>query len=66
MINQETKTRTSKIGKLPVVVLPLSDYDKIKEDLAILQSKTLRNKIATARKEKRVYSALEVKKILGL
>ena len=66
MINQETKIKTNKIGKLPVVVLPLSDYEKIKEDLAMSQSKNLRKKIAAARKEKKVYSALEVKKILGL
>jgi len=42
----------TKIGKEPAVVLPLAEYERPREDLEILRSKTLRKKIATVRKEK--------------
>ena len=58
--------KIEKIGKLPVVILPLADYERMKEDLEILQSKKLAKDIEKARKERKLYSAPQVKKILGL
>lgn len=52
-----------------VVVLPLPEYEKLKEDLEILQSKKLLSEIAKARKEAKqggLLSLREVKKKLGL
>lgn len=52
-----------------VVVLPLPEYEKLKEDLEILQSKKLFSEITKARKEAkqgRLLTLKEVKKKLGL
>lgn len=57
-----------KIGKRPVVVLPLETWREIEgclEDLKMSRSETFRKNIAKARKEKKVYSSLEVKRLLG-
>ncbi len=40
-----------KIGKLPLVVLPLGDYEKMKEDLEMFYSKKLPKEIKKAREE---------------
>ena len=45
------RVKTQKIGKLPVVVLPLDYFEKIKEDLEMYQSKKLRKEIVKARME---------------
>ena len=60
---------TTRLGELPVVILPLEEYEKMKEDLEMLQSKTLAGKIKKAREEVirgKIYSVNEVKKILNL
>lgn len=64
-----SKTKTQKIGKEPVVVLPLSVWEKIAEyleDAEMAKSQSLKKKIFKARSEKKTYSSLQVKKILGL
>lgn len=62
-------TQVKKIGRTPVVILSLDAWKKIEdklEDLEMLQSKTLRKKITKARKEKKIYSSSQVKKLLGI
>jgi len=44
-----------------VVILPLEEYERIKEDLEMLQSKRLAKEIEKARKEKR---SIALEKIL--
>ena len=58
-----------KIGKLPVVVLPLKTWEALEnylEDLEIKSSSFLRKKIAKARREKMLYSVTEVKRMTGI
>jgi PHD/YefM family antitoxin component YafN of YafNO toxin-antitoxin module len=65
----ETKSARYDIGKLPVVILPLEDYEKIKEELEMFNSKALPGKIKKAREEIRNGKGLtmeEVKKQLKL
>ena len=57
------------IGKKPVVILPLSEWENIKEyieDLEMKASLILRKKIAAARKEKKLYSSSEARRMLGV
>lgn len=61
------------IGKRPVVVLPLEQYEQIKakldlfeEDWDMIRSSVLKLAIARARKEKKLYSSAEVKSTLKL
>ena len=57
----------STIGKKPVVVVPLEEWNKIEsvlEDLEMMSSAAYQKKIATTRKEKRLYSSAEIKKLL--
>lgn len=65
--------KPQKLGKEPVVILPLEDYEKIRvslealqEDLEMAQSKFLRVAIFKARSEKRLYAMADVKKLLKL
>lgn len=63
------KIKSHKIGKTPIVLLPLPLWEDIEdrlEELEMLRSVTLREKIAKARLEKRRYPAAHVKKLLGL
>ena len=63
------QTISNKIGKVPVVVLPLEEYEKMKEDLEMLLSKTLPRSIKKARKdfkENKVFNLSEVKRLLNL
>lgn len=63
------KIKTQKIGKAPVVIVPLKLWENLSqklEDFEIFYSPSLRKKIATSRKEKRLYSDAQVKKILHL
>lgn len=45
------KIKTQKIGKFPVVILPLDDFEKMKEDLVMYQSRTFKKDITRAREE---------------
>ena len=61
--------KLQKIGKDRVVVLPLKIWKELEnrfEDLSARESKALKKKIAKARFVKKVYSAKQVKKILGI
>jgi len=58
-----------KIGQKPVVVLSLEDWEDLKdklEELEILSSQFLRNKVKKARSEKKIYTSAQVKKMLKL
>ncbi len=59
----------TKIGNKPVVIIPIEVWESIKdqlEDLEILKSKFLKNKIKKARAEKKLYSSKDVKRILKI
>ena len=58
------RVRPQTIGKEPVVVLPLDYYNRMREDLEMFHSKALVNKIAKARKARRIFSSAEAKKLL--
>ncbi len=61
------KARKTTIGKLPVVILPLEDYERMAEDLEMLSSKSLPRKIEKARQEAakgQVITLAEVKRKL--
>ncbi|MBI4993184.1 MAG: hypothetical protein HZC26_03565 [Candidatus Magasanikbacteria bacterium] len=61
--------KTQKIGKMPVVVLPLPVWEEIQnrlEDMEMTQSDSFRKKIAKARSEKKFYSLAQVKKMLAI
>lgn len=63
------KIKPQKIGRMPVVVLPIKIWQSIEdrlEELAMIDSVSLRKKIAKARSEKKFYSSFQVKKILGI
>jgi len=60
------KTTAKKFGKIPVVVLPLEDYERMKENLEMMASKKLPRIITKARSDKKTYSAAQVKEILDL
>ena len=47
------KAKQAKIGKLPVVILPLADYERMREDIEMLSSKSLPRKIEKARQQAR-------------
>ena len=71
MISQKVKSKTAidKIGKTPVVILPLEDYENMKEELEILSSKKLQSEISKTRQEIKkgeVYSIEEIKRKLLL
>ena len=58
-----------RIGKSPVVVLPLKVWREIEdclEEVEIEQSRRLQRKISAARRAKKSYSAAQVKKFAGL
>lgn len=63
------KTTEQKLGKNPVVVLPLNIWQKIEsllEDAEMTRSKNLVKKIAKSRTQKKLYSSQEVKNILKI
>ena len=69
ILQKLNRVRTQKIGKLPVVVLPLDYFENIKEDLEMYQSKTFKKEIVKARVEVKKGEFLtfeEVKKKLKL
>ncbi len=64
-----TKTKIQKIGKVPVVVLPIKIWQYFEEqleELEMVRSQSLRKKIAKARLEKKLYSTSEVRKALRI
>ena len=63
------KTKQQRIGKTPVVFVPLDVWHEIEdrlENLEMMNSVAFRKKITKARKEKKFYTLTEVKKGLGL
>lgn len=67
LIEKIRKIDAKKIGRAPFVVLPLKIWEEIEdrlEDLRIVDSSFLASKIAKARREKRQYSAVEVRKMV--
>ena len=59
----------STIGKTPVVVLSLTLWREIEEqleDLRMMHSESFRKKITKARSEKKEHSRAEVKRALGI
>jgi hypothetical protein len=63
------QTKTGKVGNEPVVVVPLDVWKEVEdrlEDLEMMQSESLRKRIAKARAEKKLYSAAAVRKLLRL
>jgi len=64
-----SEIKTQKIGKRPVVVLPLDVWENIAEhieELEMSNSESFRKKIKTARKEKKLYSSSEAKRLLKI
>lgn len=73
ILDQIQGIKPQMIGKRPVVVLPLEQYEQIKaklelseEDWEMMHSNALRAAISKARKEKKLYSSAEVKSTLKL
>ena len=69
LIQKIKKTRVQKIGKAPVVILPLKVWQEIEsslEDLEAEGGRFLAHKVVKARRERRLYSATQVKKVLGI
>jgi PHD/YefM family antitoxin component YafN of YafNO toxin-antitoxin module len=66
LLEKLQRIKSYKIGKLAVVVLPLEDFERMKEDLEMMESRVFARKVAKARKEKKLYSSSEVKKALGI
>jgi hypothetical protein len=63
------KAKENKIGKVPVVVLPLRIWRELEsrlEDAEMVDSTTLKKKIAKARAEKKLYSFPQIKKALRI
>ncbi len=63
------KTVNNQIGKSPVVILPLEEYERMKEDLEMLKSRTLAGKIKKARTDVaggKTYTVGQVKKFLKI
>lgn len=61
--------KSQKIGKAPVVVLPIRVWQAIEnqlEELEMMQSQSLRKDISKARREKKIYYAAQAKKMLGI
>ena len=56
ILNELNKVRSQKIGKMPVVILPLEYFELLKEDLEMYHSKKLPKEIAKARQEKKIIS----------
>jgi PHD/YefM family antitoxin component YafN of YafNO toxin-antitoxin module len=60
--------KTYKLGQLPVVVLPLAEYERMKEDLEMLRSRSFPRKIRKAREaaaQGKAVTLSEAKKRLG-
>ncbi len=67
LLEQIKNPRFQKLGKSPVVVLPLKTWQALEdyfEDLEIEQSRRFAKKISRARSEKRLYTAQQIKKLI--
>jgi len=63
------KKKSTALGKLPVVILPLAQYERMMEDLEMLRSKGLERRIRKARlevKKGKVVGLQEVMRKLGI
>ena len=63
------KAKENKIGKVPVVVLPLQIWRELEsrlEDAEMVNSTALKKKIAKARADGKLYSFAETKKVLRI
>jgi len=68
-LTSRKKPRHARIGELPVVILPLEDYEQMRENLEMLSSKNLPRQIERARLESQkgqVMTLAEVKRKLRL
>lgn len=67
--NIDKRIERIKFRKEPVVLVPLKDWNKIgefMEESEMLTSKKFRSEVERARKEKKLYSSTQIKKILHL
>ncbi len=55
-LSELNKIRPQKIGKMPVVILPLEYFEQLKEDMEMYRSKKLPKEISKARQEKKTIS----------
>jgi PHD/YefM family antitoxin component YafN of YafNO toxin-antitoxin module len=58
------KVKRTGLGKLPVVILPLAQYERMKEDLEMLQSKNLERKIRKSRQEVKKGKVVSLQEVL--
>ena len=68
-LSELNKVKPQKIGKMPVVILPLEYFERLKEDMEMYRSKKLPKEIAKARKEikkGKFFTFVETKKKLKL
>jgi hypothetical protein len=64
-----TNVITTKIGKNPVVIIPLDQWpfvERALEDYEMYNSKSFKKQIAKSRASKKWYSSSEARKMLGL
>jgi hypothetical protein len=64
---EKNKYTIQKIGKEPVVILPMRDWERIQrqlEDFAMSTSPSFTKKLTIARASKKFFSATEAKKLL--
>lgn len=69
LLSRIRNASVQKIGRSPVVVLPLKIWQEVEEyleELEIEQCRLLPRKISVARREKKSYSAARTKKLAGL
>lgn len=63
------ESKPQKIGKSPVVVIPLAVWKELEEkleDFDMLRSKKLVREIARVRREKKLYSSFQAKEIFAV
>lgn len=64
-----TQIQHQKIGKEPVVIIPLKQWEDLEdrlEDFEMQSSSSFQKKIVKARTEKKLYTSEEAKKMLGI
>ena len=69
LVEKVKRIGTQKIGRAPVVVLPLKIWEEIADRLEesdISQSRSLAGRISKARREKKLYSSGQVRKLVGV
>jgi PHD/YefM family antitoxin component YafN of YafNO toxin-antitoxin module len=63
--NSAPKEQHATLGKLPVVILPLAEYERMREDLEMLRSKNLESKIKRARREVKAGKTVSLGSVLA-